>query len=246
MRTRNLIASSAQSASREMTNSIAPGIVPSFPATATSVPSSSSSFHTGKKRPAGATNHPWRFKAVHLLDKPKDLDEDGFVPDCAVTDNMILLKSYFELGTGQSESKFRESITEILKQPDHFDFVKRERNKVTTPIVRKSLEWNYKLLEFGGLHSADATLMDVTGNDELGELAKNSEVINLMANCGETSVLQMSTKEKIIQSVVMYEVISKRSNTLGVLDEMSKHPHLFESLFTFELAPAIVKCVSNI
>ena len=66
----------------------------------------------------------------------------------------------------------------------------------------------------------------------------------------------MSTKEKIIQSVVMYEVISKRkmaldelrkgSNTLGVLDEMSKHPHLFESLFTFELAPAIVKCVSNI
>ena len=130
MRTRNLIASSAKSASREMTNSIAPDIVPSFPATATSVPSSLSSFHPGKKRPAGATYHPWRFKgkqkkqmnqelhpkAVHLLDKPKDLDENGFVPDCAVTDNMILLKSYFELGTGQSESKFRESITEILKQ----------------------------------------------------------------------------------------------------------------------------------
>ena len=64
----------------------------------------------------------------------------------------------------------------------------------------------------------------------------------------------MSTKEKIIQSVVMYEVISKRKmaldqlrkglNTLGVLDEMSKHPHLFESVFTFkpvELTPAIVK-----
>ena len=55
-------------------------------------------------------------QAVHLLDKPKHLDENGFVPDCAVTDNMILLKSYFELGTGQSERKFRESITEILKQ----------------------------------------------------------------------------------------------------------------------------------
>lgn len=55
-------------------------------------------------------------KALHLLDKPKDLNENGFVPDCAVTDNMILQKSYFELGTGQSESKFRESITEILKQ----------------------------------------------------------------------------------------------------------------------------------
>ena len=89
-------------------------------------------------------------KAVHLLDKPKDLDENGFVPDYAVTDDMILLKGYFELGTGQSESEIRESITEILKQrfpfvrPDHFDFVKRERNKVTTSVVRKYLEWKYK------------------------------------------------------------------------------------------------------
>lgn len=75
-----------------------------------------------------------------------------------------------------------------------------------------------------------------------------------MANCGETSVPQMSTKGKIIQSEVMYKVISKCKmaldqlrkglNTLGVLDEMSKHPHLFESVFTFkpvELTPAIVK-----
>ena len=97
MRTHNLIASSAQSASREMTNSIAPGIVPSFPATATSVLSSFSSFHTGKKRPEGTTNQELHPKAVHLLDKPKDLNENGFVPDCAVTDNTILLKDYFEL-----------------------------------------------------------------------------------------------------------------------------------------------------
>ena len=64
----------------------------------------------------------------------------------------------------------------------------------------------------------------------------------------------MSTKGKIIQSIVMYEVISKRKmaldqlrkglTTLGVLDEMSKHPLLFENVFTFkpvELTPATVK-----
>ena len=66
MRTRDLIASSARSASREVTNSITPGIVPSFPATATPGPSSSLSSpqtgQTGKKRPAAATNHPWRLK----------------------------------------------------------------------------------------------------------------------------------------------------------------------------------------
>ena len=59
MRTRDLIASSARSASREVTNSITPGIVPSFPATATPGLSSLSSpqtEQTGKKRPAAATN----------------------------------------------------------------------------------------------------------------------------------------------------------------------------------------------
>ena len=145
MRTRDLIASSARSASREMTNSIAPD----FPATGTPGqpgPSSSSSFQTGqsqyfqtgKKRPAATTNHPWRLKgrqkkqtkqefhpkAVHLLDKPEDLDENGFVPDYTVTDDMVLLKGYFELGTGQSESEIRESITEVLKQ--RFPFVRPE------------------------------------------------------------------------------------------------------------------------
>ena len=68
----------------------------------------------------------FRPKAVHLLDKPGDLDENDFVPDYAATDNMILLKGYFELGIGQSESEIRESIAEILKQrfpfvrPDYF------------------------------------------------------------------------------------------------------------------------------
>lgn len=33
----------------------------------------------------------------------------------AVTDDMILLKGYFELRTGQSENEIRESITEVLK-----------------------------------------------------------------------------------------------------------------------------------
>ena len=54
LRTRDLKASSARSASREMTNSIARGIVPSFPATTTpDPPSSSSSFQTEQTRKRG-------------------------------------------------------------------------------------------------------------------------------------------------------------------------------------------------
>lgn len=33
--------------------------------------------------------------------------------------------------------------------------------------------------------------MDVNDDNELGELGKNDEVINLVANCGETSVVQV-------------------------------------------------------
>ena len=67
-----------------------------------------------------------------------------------MNDNMILLKGFIELGTGQSEDQIRQSITDVLKQrfpfvrPEHFDFVKHKRNEVTTPVVSKSLEWNYK------------------------------------------------------------------------------------------------------
>ena len=66
---------------------------------------------------------------------------------------MILLKGFIEMGTGQTEAEIRESINELLKQrfplvrPDHFDFVKRDRNKVTTPVVNESLKWDYKHLK---------------------------------------------------------------------------------------------------
>ena len=89
MRTRDLIASSARSASREMTNSIAPGIVPSFPATATPVPSSSSSFYMGKKRPVGATNHPWRLKGKQKKQMNQELHPKVFISS---TSPKILMK----------------------------------------------------------------------------------------------------------------------------------------------------------
>ena len=89
MRTCNLIGSSARSASQEVTNSITPGIVPSFPATATPGPSSSLSSpqtgQTGKKRPAAATNHPWRLKGR----QKKQMKQELFISSTSPT---ILMK----------------------------------------------------------------------------------------------------------------------------------------------------------
>ena len=124
---------------------------------------------SGSKR-ASTYQHPWRLKkekqknlppqefyqkAVHLLDKPGDENEirDNYISDYSIKDDMILLKGFIEIGTGQTEAEIRESINELLKQrfplvrPDHFDFVKRDRNKVTTPVVNESLKWDYKHLK---------------------------------------------------------------------------------------------------
>lgn len=185
MRTRELIASSARSASQEVANSL-PAQSPGTPASV-SVPrvvspgvsggshSQAEGHITAKTsttfKRAATSQHPWRFKkgkqkkslqkqefypkAVHLLDKATAEHEgpDNYIPEYAIKDDMILLKGFIELGTGQTEAEIRESITEVLKQrfpfvkPDHFDFVKRDRNKVTTPVVSKSLKWDYKHLK---------------------------------------------------------------------------------------------------
>ena len=179
MRTRDLIANSARSASREMgslsvinstpgtsaSSSCGTGNREFIPALETEKPSSSK-VNIGLKR-ISTHQHPWRFKrgkqkmekqefnpkAVHLLDIPDaDLDDEpgGYIPDYTLKDEMVLLKGYFELGTQQEESEIRESITEVLKQrfpfvrSTHFDFVKRERNKISTPIVKESFKWDYK------------------------------------------------------------------------------------------------------
>ena len=67
-------------------------------------------------------------------------------------------------------------------------------------------------------------------------------------------LLQMATKPKVIQSVVLYEVLGKRKaaldqlqkglNTLGVLTEVQRNPQLFECLFVRDhrtLTSAIMK-----
>ena len=54
-------------------------------------------------------------KAVHLLDKPlnKYIGVDDYITDYPIKDDMVLLKCYIEIGTGQTEQEIRESITDV-------------------------------------------------------------------------------------------------------------------------------------
>ena len=144
-RTRDLIASSARSASRDVANSLSPAagtgsasssaqsVFSGSPGTSTGVSGSYSvgrptTAVTSTKRPA-TSQHPWRLKkgkqkklqqefypkAVHLLDKPADehKEPDNYIPDYSIRDDMTLLKCYIEIGTLQTETEIRESITEV-------------------------------------------------------------------------------------------------------------------------------------
>ena len=179
MRTRNLIADSARSASRDVANSVTinSSSVPSTSGVnSTSLPStsglvSSSPSTSSFRARASSYGHSWRFKkgkqkmppkqefspkAIHLLDMymasdhDEYCDDENFIPDYPVKEEYILLKGYFELGTAQTEKEIRNSICEVIKQrfpyieSHHFDFVKRDRNKITTPVVSKTLMWDYK------------------------------------------------------------------------------------------------------
>jgi hypothetical protein len=128
-----------------------------------STPSSSTS---SSKRPGSTPSHPWRFKktktkakpnqivtkSVCLLDAPPDEFDDGCctIPDYSLVDDMIILKGYCDLGTSYSEADIRKEISEILQQKfpaittGLFDFVKRERNRVVTPVVKATHKWDFK------------------------------------------------------------------------------------------------------
>lgn len=122
------------------------------------------------KRPStgGNPSHPWRFKkskkesnkkpkvgqvvtkSICLIDEPPDSDTNDTVPDYTLVDDMVLLKGYCDIATTYTEAEIRKEISETLQQrfplmtPRFFDFVKRERNTITTPVVKPSHKWDFK------------------------------------------------------------------------------------------------------
>ena len=66
---------------------------------------------------------------------------------------MVILKGYCDIGTTYSEADIRKEISETLQQrfpaitSGLFDFVKRERNRVVTPVVESSHKWDFKQIK---------------------------------------------------------------------------------------------------
>ena len=121
---------------------------------------------SSKKRPV--PGHPLRFsgkkvkqkesktgapqvipKTVYLLDQ---LDEVDCVAEeeYSLTESMILIKGECDLKSTYSEDDIRSELIGLFKaklplmHKRDFDFVRRERNSITTPLVKPDHQWDFK------------------------------------------------------------------------------------------------------
>ena len=86
------------------------------------------------------------------MERPDDdveITDDGCYSDYAVTEDSILLKAEIDLKSDQTEEAIRGELKAVFNKryPDiglyDFEFVKRERNVIITPIVKDNHAWDF-------------------------------------------------------------------------------------------------------
>ena len=239
-RTRELIGNASRSASEDLARFVStPNPGTGRPSTSSSTlssgPSSSclsstsqTSFNTVKR---GNPSHPWRIssskkkkkgnqkvqihpKEIHLLDMP-NVDSAEGKSKCAdsyvISDEMVLLKGFVELGTEQKEDEIRNSIMELLVQrfpltkPNNFDFVKRERNRLIIPLVPPTMQWDYKhIKELCGQGKLYVRLNVPKELIEAAVVKKETDVITMVIDDDgkSQSRIQSKAKSEVEQSQV--------------------------------------------
>ena len=78
------------------------------------------------------------------------VDCESNATDYSLTESMILVKGECDLKSTYSEDEIRSELTDLFKvklpliTKKDFDFVRRERNTITTPIVKAYHQWDFK------------------------------------------------------------------------------------------------------
>eukprot|EP00794_Sanderia_malayensis_P004249 gene4249-4814_t len=142
------------------------------PSAGTSGFSSSRNIQKNQKSQPG---HPWRLKPyskkvvpkkgkantnlksiyVWLLSQPEPSEEENvqIAEEYTLEDNMVLLKGFVSLSQLDSSQDIREKITTLFRTKFplvgsmDFVYVKRERNKISTPATGKNFEWDFNALK---------------------------------------------------------------------------------------------------
>ena len=228
-RTRDLIRSSATFASRQLGG--VTGGLPSRSSQQQNSSTSAVSVRAGRTD-RSVPSHPLRFpkrkqnapakssnkknkqsipKTVYLLDNISGGDdEDAEVDDYeyAIKDEMILLKGEFDLECDGDEASIRSELKKVFSKKfplicdDNFDFVKRDRNTICTPVVKEGHKWDYAhvkhLCGAGKLYVRLNTNKDIITEEDVGIDFEQSPLIDL--SHPSTSSGEQSIDTKIEQS----------------------------------------------
>lgn len=254
-RTRNLIRSAAASTARELGQAFPASTSNQgsqlYSATSPSVSSGDPSLtNTNKgKRSRPFNSHTLRFKkskpevkvqkvpkTVWLLEKPSEevelTDDGGSYEDYSLTDDMVLLKGEFDLVSNHTEEEIRRELEAVFsrKFPNicmyDFEFVKRERNVVSTPVVKESHKWDYghvkHLCGNGRLYvrlltadreeiSAQRPKVEIGGNPSVATCSQNvstsgSRVSTLLHPAPSTSATMTSGDEGVDISSIQQKI----------------------------------------
>lgn len=87
-------------------------------------------------------------KSVYLLEQSDVPDEEN-----SLLDETILINSHCELLPSFTEKEIREELVSLFKTKFpyitdlDFNFVKRERNTISKPILKENYRWDFKNLK---------------------------------------------------------------------------------------------------
>ena len=83
------------------------------------------------------------------LNADDEEEDDSQNDEYTIKEEMILVKGEFDLLTGADEQTIRQELKDLFKvkfpliSETDFDFVKRERNTILTPVVKENHLWDY-------------------------------------------------------------------------------------------------------
>ena len=151
-RTRNLIRSAASSSVNDLNNAFASQTAGRSsnlgPSSRSAIKRQNIPGHWNrpKKTKQEKTKHVQSIpKTVWLLERPDDdvqITDDGCYGDYALTDDSVLVKAEIDLKSDQNENAIRGELQTVFEKRYSgiglcdFELVKRERNLITTPIVK--------------------------------------------------------------------------------------------------------------
>ena len=176
-RTRNLIRESASFAARNLSDS---GSVQPLPQNQNSkskrpLPGHPLRFGSKKSKTATPESIP---KSVYLLDEPDVEDDEEY----SLTESMIILKGECDLYCDADENGIRSELVNLFKTKlpfitnGDFDFVRRDRNIISSPVVKKEHVWDSKhvkhLCGTGRLYVRLNVSKDTLVEDEEGSITE--------------------------------------------------------------------------